>query len=81
MVIGFLVWINLRRRVKRYVCLIPVRTYTNGSCAASFSVIDPPSWSDVDDSLRSMSDSEKDKYGIPCDKDSSPLGVDEGADS
>ena len=55
-------WINLRRRVKRYVCLILVKTYTNGPCSTSFStVVDPPSWLDLGDSLESMLDSEEDK--------------------
>ena len=68
--------------VNRNVCLIFVRTYTNGPCSTSFStVVDPPSWSDAANSFESMSHCEEDKDDLPSDKDPSRSGVDEGRDS
>ena len=41
-----------------------------------FSIVDePPSWSNADDSLESMSDSEEDEDDMPEDKDSTCSGV------
>ena len=41
-----------------------------------FSIVDePPSWSNADDSLESMSDPEEDEDDMPEDKDSTCSGV------
>ncbi|KAH9020204.1 hypothetical protein EDB85DRAFT_532534 [Lactarius pseudohatsudake] len=77
MLIGFLCkteadWIDLRRRV--------AELFKNHKTI--FSIVDePPSWSDADDSLESMSDPDEEE-DMPDDKDSSRSGVgDEDGDT
>jgi len=71
MLIGFLCkdeadWIDLRERV--------TELFKNRKTI--FSIVDePPSWSDVDDSLESLSEPEEEEEDMPDDKDSSRSGA------
>ena len=68
---------SARRSSRGAHCLPVVRTHTDNSWVGFkkhktlfFIVDEPPSWSDADDSLEAISDSEEDKDDRPDDKDS-----------